>query len=410
MTDNALIPDVPPMAQLARKMANIMGQLKRLRQGGQNSQGWTFTSIDDITDAIRALMAEHGIALFSKMLKATEVKDGKVTRATVDMEFELVCADTGVSKVMSWTGSAEDHSDKAMNKAAVYAEKFWLKSTFLVSTGKDPDASSPRLDRRNEQQPRQQQRPQEPPKPAAPSMNGAGEKKQEPEPLAQIWLTADRKLALVAYAIEDKILEQGDVWSDFLKLAEMQEDDCQKFASGNELYTHVKERAAVILKQSQPTPEPKRYDVTVKEIRFTDPMQITVNTQHGDLKFGRDWLIQQLTTGSIIERHPGEQWVKRYNPATWTGSEPFGKAYRCPDLSIEYLILNNHPQPNRAWVTVKDEPPEAPLTNAQIDAQARAIANGMAVPAGTPEKDDGKVIPTEDDANMEYERALERNP
>lgn len=53
---------------------------------------------------------------------------------------------------------------------------------------------------------------------------------------------------------------------------------------------------------------------------------------------------------------------------------------------------------------------EAPLTNAQIDAQARAIANGMAVHAGTPEKDDGKVIPTEDDANMEYERALERNP
>lgn len=49
-------------------------------------------------------------------------------------------------------------------------------------------------------------------------------------------------------------------------------------------------------------------------------------------------------------------------------------------------------------------------TNAEIDAQARVIANGMAVHAGTPEDSDGRRILTEDDASMEYERALERNP
>lgn len=244
--------ELPPMAQLARKMANIMGQLKRLRQGGQNQQGWTFTSIDDITDAIRALMAEHGIALFSKMLKATQVKDGKTTLATVDMEFELVCADTGAAKIMSWTGSAEDYSDKAINKAAVYAEKFWLKSTFLVSTGKDPDAKSPGLDRRNEQPRQQAQRPAEPAKPAV-------VENRQPTPAPSVlkpWLDAEKKMALVLYAIEDKLLEQDDVWSDFLKLGELSGDeDCLKFASGNDLYKHVKERAATI-KKTAPAVDP----------------------------------------------------------------------------------------------------------------------------------------------------------
>lgn len=164
--DTTAIMTLPPMAVLARKMACVMGQLKRLNQNGQNTQGWTFTSIDDITDAIRALMAEFGIALFSRMLRASEVKDGKTTRATVDMEFELVCADTGVSKVMSWTGSAEDYSDKALNKAAVYAEKFWLKSTFLVSTGKDPDKTSPRIDKPQQQRAPEQRQQTVPQKPA----------------------------------------------------------------------------------------------------------------------------------------------------------------------------------------------------------------------------------------------------
>lgn len=157
--ESAIAPQLPPMAVLAKKMSGIMGKLQRIGKNGTNKdQGWQFSTVDDITDAIRALMSEFGIALFSRMVKSNEVKEGKITRATVDMEFELVCTDTGYSKVMTWTGSADDHSDKALNKAAVYAEKFWLKSTFLVSSGKDPDAGSPGQSRRD-QRPQQPQRP-----------------------------------------------------------------------------------------------------------------------------------------------------------------------------------------------------------------------------------------------------------
>lgn len=393
--------ELPPMAQLARKMANIMGQLKRLRQGGQNSQGWTFTSIDDITDAIRALMAEHGIALFSKMLTASEVKDGKVTRATVNMEFELVCADTGISKVMQWTGSAEDHSDKAMNKAAVYAEKFWLKSTFLVSTGKDPDATSPRLDKRNEQ-PRQQ--PQRPPEQSKPTANGrhvdmqTGEVLNPPAPavvenrkptpvpstLTHFSDFPDKRQYVVNLAIENLFLESGDTWEDLLLLCDLTAETVRNIATGQELGKLVESKAMALFRQNHPDagkppaalPAKNGFVIVSEAVCLDGKAEFVADV--GKLTVSRKRLIEMLEAGDVHEQFNGKAQIDAMNLREWgeNGTALADCSHSFPPLKLVYRVDNGGN--GGVVLVVTDAQPVTDWRNKTVDVKPDADAEKQA--------------------------------
>lgn len=197
----------PPEAMLAYKMAQAMGLLQRIDKNGENKdQHWKYATVDDIMDAVRSAMSMVGLALFARMTSHNEVKDGRVTTATVEIEFKVVCADTGAYEIMPWTGQASDYSDKALNKAATYAAKFWLKNTFLVSTGDEPDAESPgdeRSGQRQRSRDNQQQRSgNDLMKPGVQEQRQRTQQRQPPEP--QAGTTPDQKTVIVRRAIHSK--------------------------------------------------------------------------------------------------------------------------------------------------------------------------------------------------------------
>jgi hypothetical protein len=125
---------------LARKMAAVMGDAPTMIKNGQNvAQRYEYVTADDVKAAIRPLLKKHGIAVFSAMTDVTREtgtnKNGTHTVTVLaKMMFSLVCTETGECVNCEWYGEANDYADKAVNKAATAAEKYWLINTFLLST------------------------------------------------------------------------------------------------------------------------------------------------------------------------------------------------------------------------------------------------------------------------------------
>ena len=87
------------------------------------------------------LFAEHGIELKVTVLSVQEfVGTGKMPfgRRT-ELEFKLICVDTGESEESVFMGEGVDSGDKAIYKAYTGAIKYFLATTFTVPTGDDPE-------------------------------------------------------------------------------------------------------------------------------------------------------------------------------------------------------------------------------------------------------------------------------
>ncbi len=130
---------------LAAKMAAIMGDVPTMIKNGQNiPQKYMYVTAEDVKAAIRPLLKKHKVAVFSSMVdvqRDTAINRNNTTVVTVlaKMRFTLVCGETGETMECEWYGEANDYADKAVNKAATAAEKYWLINTFLLSTS-EPDA------------------------------------------------------------------------------------------------------------------------------------------------------------------------------------------------------------------------------------------------------------------------------
>lgn len=125
---------------LAAKMAAIMGDVPTMIKNGQNiQQKYLYVTAEDVKAAIRPLLKKHKVAIFSSMVdvqRDTAINRNNSTVVTVlaKMRFTVVCGETGETMECDWYGEANDYADKAVNKAATAAEKYWLINTFLLST------------------------------------------------------------------------------------------------------------------------------------------------------------------------------------------------------------------------------------------------------------------------------------
>ncbi len=171
-------------ATLYKKMAQVMGQLSRVKETGRHQQQqWTYATSEDIKDAVRNAMSEAGLALLVSLEdhEVIPLKDkGVLVRGK--MAFTLCCAETGATETRHLWGEAADQayvSDKAFYKLYTTLEKYFLKTTFLISTGDDPDGDA---DDNTQFQPRSKSQSKSksetaPPPPAPPSNgNGNGNK------------------------------------------------------------------------------------------------------------------------------------------------------------------------------------------------------------------------------------------
>ena len=134
-------------SELAKAMAKVMGELGRVPKNGWNAYSkYKYTTESDVLDAIRPLLAKHGVCVF---FNCTEIEylDNCITR--VKVEIELVHGESGEAKTSVSFGESRDadrsgkRQDKGMYQAMTGAMKYWAFKTFLISTGDDPEMDKP---------------------------------------------------------------------------------------------------------------------------------------------------------------------------------------------------------------------------------------------------------------------------
>lgn len=145
MSENAiqLTDDMKAKASLYAKMARVMSTMSRLPKDGTNTFfNYKFVEAGAVADAVRSALAEQNVAFFAELTGLKE-SDG-VLVARFNMTF--ADGDTGATATHQWFGEAQSRNkngsrdDKAINKAATAAQKYFLLKTFMISTGDEPDA------------------------------------------------------------------------------------------------------------------------------------------------------------------------------------------------------------------------------------------------------------------------------
>ena len=111
------------------------------------SQGYSFRGIDDVYNALSSTMSSHGLVMLPRVLsrkceERASAKGGALFYVTVDVEFDLICAEDGSKHTIRTAGEAMDSADKATNKAMSAAYKYAAMQAFCIPTEGDNDADA----------------------------------------------------------------------------------------------------------------------------------------------------------------------------------------------------------------------------------------------------------------------------
>lgn len=137
----------PLMNKVATATAAVMKEVKRLRKADNNAFAkYRYTSVDDFKDALRPLLAKHGLVPNANELSCDtfEKADEKSKAPSLHAKFrfelwlEHISGEEGkpegLTVMMPYTGA------QTTGAARSYAIKEWLKSKFLASSGDSEDA------------------------------------------------------------------------------------------------------------------------------------------------------------------------------------------------------------------------------------------------------------------------------
>jgi hypothetical protein len=136
--------EVQAQAKLFMKLSRVMAELGRIPKAGENKyHKYKFATDADVADAIRPLLAEHGVFLFPSIPEVQTTsfeRNGKMqTHTLAKFTFTFCDGETGATWASEWFGESEDTGDKGVNKAATAALKYFLLKTFILSTGDPAD-------------------------------------------------------------------------------------------------------------------------------------------------------------------------------------------------------------------------------------------------------------------------------
>lgn len=136
---------------LYQKLAAITGDVGAIAKDGNNSQqNFKFIEYAAVAGRLRELFAKYGVVIVPRMVqqsKQLRSVNGKAVSVLIDFTYTVVNADSPDDKfTVTWTGEAIDYGDKATNKAATSALKYYLMRQLNISEkGDDPDAESPQV-------------------------------------------------------------------------------------------------------------------------------------------------------------------------------------------------------------------------------------------------------------------------
>lgn len=112
-----------------------------------DQQGYKFRGIDDVYNALAPILSKCGLVMLPRVLgrevvERTTAKGNAIFYVTVDVEFDLVCAEDGSKHTVKTFGEAMDTADKATNKAMSAAYKYMAMEVFCIPTEGDNDADA----------------------------------------------------------------------------------------------------------------------------------------------------------------------------------------------------------------------------------------------------------------------------
>jgi hypothetical protein len=131
---------------VATATSKVMAEVRRLRKADNNAFAkYRYTSVDDFKDAIRPLMAKHGLTPNADELSCDlfdRVDDKNKTSAHAKFTFSLwlehISGEEGkperLTVMLPYVGA------QTSGAARSYAIKQWVKSKFLASSGDSEDA------------------------------------------------------------------------------------------------------------------------------------------------------------------------------------------------------------------------------------------------------------------------------
>jgi len=131
---------------IAAAMAEIAKEgIGKNRKNDQ--QGYKFRGIDDVYNALAPILSKCGLVMLPRVLgrevvERTTAKGNAIFYVTVDVEFDLVCAEDGSKHTVKTFGEAMDTADKATNKAMSAAYKYMAMEVFCIPTEGDNDAEA----------------------------------------------------------------------------------------------------------------------------------------------------------------------------------------------------------------------------------------------------------------------------
>lgn len=130
----------PQGTALSDRMSRVMAGIRRLKKTGWNQHHrYHFATDADVSDMVRNLLAAEGIEFNAEVMEIlSDVERGKQRIVTCRFLMHFRAGDE--HRQLSWIAEAADTADKALNKCATAAVKYFLLKNFVIATGDDADA------------------------------------------------------------------------------------------------------------------------------------------------------------------------------------------------------------------------------------------------------------------------------
>ncbi len=132
---------------LYAKKAAVMASLHRVPESGKHQQGWKYSTSEDVKDPTRAAMAEAGLSLAFELIDYEMIREEKRMIITGRVMFTLQCSESGATETsiipaeaVDWVKGGGATAEKTFFKLYTTAQKYFLKTTFLISSGEELDS------------------------------------------------------------------------------------------------------------------------------------------------------------------------------------------------------------------------------------------------------------------------------
>ncbi len=134
-----------PASNLASAKLAVMAAVPYVRKHKAEHLNYSFAGEADLIASLRPAMLAHGLTVAPISVTVLEqgryqtLKGGLLNHVVAAVTYRLTHAPSGESEDCQVLGEASDAGDKAAPKALTGAYKYFLRQTFLIETGDDPD-------------------------------------------------------------------------------------------------------------------------------------------------------------------------------------------------------------------------------------------------------------------------------